>query len=227
MVVLTTQPLDEPSIQQYELFVFGELLAVSLLGAGSVFFIAILNSIFITLSLLYQPQTSILAHDLHAQFWPMLLRPVGVELLVAGVTYLWVSNAMKYMSLSYIAREEALRQKEQAVQGQLELQQNIERLSHAYADAANQKVFVPLQLQHYRKDLWAIIGTFNALQMRLQHVQQTEMELKRTDNELNSLKQTILQYSNSLNRKEINIKQPVQTKTVLDPLLAAIRDQNR
>src|SRR2546422_166845 len=35
LVILTTHPFDEPSIQQYELFVFGELLAVSLLNARS------------------------------------------------------------------------------------------------------------------------------------------------------------------------------------------------
>lgn len=227
MVVLTTQPLDEPSIQQYELFVFGELLSVSLLGAGSVFFLALFNSAFITLSLLFQPQTTILAYDLHTQFWPMLLRPVGLELLVAGVTYLWVSNAMRYMSQSYQAQELALEQKEQATQAQIQLQQNIEQLSHAYADAANQKSFIPVPLQEYRKDLWAIIATYNALQMRLQHVHQTEQELRRTMDELQTLKQAIMYYSNGLDRKEIDIKHPVQTKTVLDLLLSAIRDLQR
>ncbi|GCE50548.1 hypothetical protein EI42_04369 [Thermosporothrix hazakensis] len=50
---------------------------VSLLGARSVFFVALFNSVFICLSLLYQPQTPTLATDLHTRFRPMVLRPIG------------------------------------------------------------------------------------------------------------------------------------------------------
>ncbi|GCF10460.1 hypothetical protein [Dictyobacter arantiisoli] len=227
MVVLTTQPLDEPSIQQYELFVFGELLAVSLLNAGSVFPVAIFNSLFIVLSLLYQPQTAILAHDLQSQFWPLLLRPIGVQFLVAGVSYLWVSNAMRYMSLSFSAQEEALKQKELAEKDRQVLQQDIARLTQTYADAANKKVVITVPLHAYRQDFWSIIETYNALQLRLKHSQKNDQELQKVQLELDTLKNAIVQYSYGLNQRKISPWQPVQTKTALDPLLAAFRDHQR
>src|SRR5579884_709685 len=98
MVIFTTIPLDGPSIQQYELFVFGELLAVSLLNARSVYLVAAFNSAIIIISLVFQPHTPMLDQDLQTQFWPMLVRPVAVQLLVAGVTYLWVSGAISYLA---------------------------------------------------------------------------------------------------------------------------------
>lgn len=108
ILVLTAMPLDNLSIQLYELFIFGELLAVSLLNAHSVFFIAIFNSLFITASLLYQPQIRMLSLGLQIQFWPILVLLVSVQLLVASVTYLWVSSApQESITLLVEAIEEA------------------------------------------------------------------------------------------------------------------------
>jgi hypothetical protein len=98
MVVFTTMPLDSLNIQLYELFIFGELLAVSLLNARSVFFIALFNSLFIIASLLYQPQIRTLSLDLQIQFWPILVLLVSIQLLVAGVTYFWVSTPLPEIS---------------------------------------------------------------------------------------------------------------------------------
>ena len=79
MVIFTTLPLDEPSIQQYELFVFGELLCVSLLTPGYVFIVMLYNIAIIASSLFLQSHTIMLAQDLQTQWAPMLIRPLGVQ----------------------------------------------------------------------------------------------------------------------------------------------------
>ena len=56
LVLLT--PLDEPSIQLYDLYIMAELLAVSLLPARNVFVIALADSIIILASLVIQPHLS-------------------------------------------------------------------------------------------------------------------------------------------------------------------------
>jgi hypothetical protein len=47
----------------------------------------------ISLSLFFQPHTAMLTQDLQAQLIPLLVRPVGVQILVAFVTWLWVKSA--------------------------------------------------------------------------------------------------------------------------------------
>jgi hypothetical protein len=64
IIIFTTTPFDETSIQIYDLFIMTELLAVSLLPPRSVFIVAIANSAVILASLLYEPHTPVLAMDL-------------------------------------------------------------------------------------------------------------------------------------------------------------------
>jgi hypothetical protein len=226
LVILTTRPFDEPSIQQYELFVFGELLAVSLLNARSVFLVAIFNSAFIGASLMYQePKMDTLIHDLHSQFLPMLVRPIAVQLLVAGVTYLWVSNATNHMTRAYqaeitatAAQRVAEEQKEREKQERLDLQVNIERVVHTYAHAMNNRITTKIAIGDYEPVLWPLINVFNSLQNRLQHASQVEQELQQLRNAIASSTELIYQ-------NEFLIQQPIQTRTALDPLFAALKDQ--
>ncbi len=227
MVVLTTMPLDEPSIQQYELFAFGELLAVSLLNARTVFFVAIFNSLFITASLLYQPHTPILDLDLQAQFLPMLARPVGVQLLVAGVTYLWVSSATTFNARASqaeieatVARQEAEKQREQAEQERLHLQRNVERVVKKYAHAMNQRIITKIPISDYEPVLWPLINVFNSLQNRLQRTNKMEQDLQHLD-------QAITTCTEMIYEGRFFVEHSPHTKTKLDMLLAAVREQNR
>ncbi|GHO90583.1 hypothetical protein KSF_006310 [Reticulibacter mediterranei] len=226
LVILTTQPFDEPSLQQYELFVFGELLAVSLLNARSVFLVAILNSTFIGMSLVYQePKTAMLLQDLQTQFLPLLLRPIAVQLLVAGVTYLWVSNATTHMTLAYQAKMTALaaqrvaeEQKEREKQERLGLQEHIERVVHIHAAAMNTHSTTKIPISEYEPVLWPLINVFNSLQNRLQHANQVENELQQLHDCIASCTELIYQNTFSLQR-------PMQTRTALDPFFLALRDQ--
>lgn len=225
LVILTTMPLDEPSIQQYELFVFGELLAVSLLNARSVFPVALFNCGFIIASLLYQPHTHALNLDLHVQFWPMLVCPIGVQLLVAGVTSLWVSSATGSMTRAYKAEQAATaaqqvaeRQRELSEQERKLLQESIERVVQNHANVMNQHTPTKIPLQEYEPVLWPLINVFNSLQNRLQRSQHMEKDLQQLD-------QAIARCTHHFYQGGITALQTLQTKTALDPLLVALREQ--
>lgn len=226
LVILTTNPFDEPSIQQYELFVFGELLAVSLLNARSVFLVAIFNSAFITASLLYQvPKTNTFVQDLHVQFWAMLVRPVGVQMLVAGVTYLWVASATNYMTRAYqaeilatSAQRVAEEQKEREREERINLQENIGRVVNTYATAMNNRTIIKIPISDYEPVLWPLINVFNSLQNRLQHAGQIEQESQQ-------LHRAIAGYTEMIYQGEFSLQNPAHTRTALDPLLTALKDK--
>jgi hypothetical protein len=227
MVIFTTLPLDEPSVQQYELLVFGELLAVSLLNARSVFLVAIFNSFIVVVSMVYQPHTLILDQDLQTQFWPMLLRPVAVQLLVAGVAYLWVSSATNYIARAYEAERVATgaqqiaeEQKEAAEQERQRMQASIERVVHNHANAMNQRIITKIPLTEYEPVLWPLVNVFNSLQNRLQHSHQTESDLQLINQAITTCAEMLLEGKWSL-------EQPPQTKTSLDMLFTALREQVR
>ncbi|GHO72100.1 hypothetical protein KSC_109920 [Ktedonobacter sp. SOSP1-52] len=94
MVVLTSIPFDPPTLQQYDLFVFGEVVAVSLLAPEWVWGIAAYNIGFIIWSLFFQEyKDAAFLYELQSQFWAILVRPVAIQFVVAGVTYLWVKGA--------------------------------------------------------------------------------------------------------------------------------------
>src|SRR5207245_5433339 len=66
-----------------------------LIPPQSIFILALFNSLFIYLDLIYQQHTSVLANDLATQFIPVMIRPVGLQIIIAGVAYLWVRSATR------------------------------------------------------------------------------------------------------------------------------------
>lgn len=230
LVILTTQPFDEPSIQQYELFVFGELLAVSLLNARSVFLVGIFNSLFIgaSLAMINQgliPAQQAMLTDLHSQFLPVLVRPIAVQMLVAGVTYLWVANATSHMTRAYkaeitatAAQRAAEEQEARERQLRIDLQENIQRVVHTYAEAMNSRVTTKIAISDYDPVLWPLINVFNSLQNRLQHVNQVEQEVLQ-------LHQAIATCTELIYQNESFIQNPAPTRTALDQLLIALKDR--
>lgn len=70
-----------------------ELLAVSLLPAGSVFLVALLCSLFIVGNLLLRPHSPDLERLLATSGYQVILQPILMQIMVAIVSYLWVRSA--------------------------------------------------------------------------------------------------------------------------------------
>lgn len=219
MVIFTTLPLDAPSIQQYELLVFGELLAVSLFRPRRVFLVAFLNSLIIVISLIFQPHTAMLNQDLQMQFWPMLVRPIGVQMLVAGVTYLWVTNALSYIARANQAEAQAMLAQQAAEKEQQQLQEHIKTIARKHAESMNSRQTIKLSLHEFEPVLWPLINSYNSLQYRLHHAHITETQLLH-------LSRAIQECTEKIHRGE-SVHHLTWTRTRLDGLLIAMREQQR
>ena len=218
MVIFTTWPLDEPSIQQYELFVFGELLCVSLLAPGSVFIIMVYNMAVIAVSLIWQPHDPALMHDMQSQFLPILIRPIAVQLLVAFVSFLWVSGTNKAAKRADKAEMIARLEHELADQKQ-ELEAGIQQLLDVHVAIANGDLSARAPLSQGNV-LWQIASALNTLLVRFQRASLAEREAYRVEEAVKNHVQGI--------QRAKAYKQPVilpLTRTIIDPLIAELQGQ--
>ena len=219
-IIFTTRPYDEPSIQQYELFVFGELLCVSLLAPNSVFIVMMYNiavivtSLFLPLSL--QPRTASFILDLQTQWAPILIRPVAVQLLVAFVCWLWVHSASQAIKRADRAEMVAKLEHELSEQKR-ELEVGIQQILQTHVEIANGnlKARAPLNQDNA---LWQIARALNNLLVRLQRANQAEIRLQRVDKAVNVTVQAI-QYAEQTNQAP----HIFLTQTEIDPLIAALQ----
>lgn len=219
-IIFTTRPFDEPSIQQYELFVFGELLCVSLLAPNSVFIVMAYNvaiiaiSLFLPLSL--QPRTINFVQDLQTQWIPILVRPVAIQVLVASVCWLWVRSASQ--AIKRADRAEMIARLEHELSEQKrELEVGIQQILQTHVEVANGnlKARAPLNQDNV---LWQIARALNNLLVRLQRTSQAEVRLQQVEKAVNMTVQRV-QYAEQMNQ-EPHI---VLTQTEIDPLLAALQ----
>jgi hypothetical protein len=221
-IVLIT-PLNETELQLYDLFIISELLAVSLLPVRSVFIIAVLNSAFVYIDLMVHKHTAVLSIDLQTQFIPVLARPVGLQLIIAGVVFLWVNSATQAIGRANKAEMVAMLEHTIAEQGmQIEkekqaLEESIQQIVQAHVNATNGQLITRIPYPP-AKVLWPLVGVVNALWIRLKHSQQNEIELQQ-------LKQAISVYTALVYRASISSQQPLsiqRTGTALDPLILSI-----
>jgi hypothetical protein len=217
LVVLTSTPFDEPSLQQYELFVFGELLAVSLITPASVFAVGIFNIGFISWSLVFQtPKDPHLIAVLQTQFAPIWIRPVAVQFLVAGVTYLWVISATKAIARANQAEMIAKLEHEMADQKR-DLEAGIQQILQTHVQVANGNFNARAPLTHDNV-LWQIAQALNNLLIRFQRAVQAERELKR-------LEEAISASVGSIQQADVDKQTPVlqPTRTSLDRMIAVLQ----
>jgi len=223
LVIVSARPLDVADTQLYDLFVMGELLTVSLLPVFCVFIVAFLNSAFIVVDLLYQPRTQALMAVLQKEFSAILIRPIAVQLIVAGVAAIWVYSAGKALERANRAEmvatlEHALSEQRAVVeQEKQELEASIQQLIQVHVDATKGQVVSRIPYPP-AKVLWPLVGVINSLWVRLRQSQQTEQELQQ-------LKRMMASYTEIVQRSN-RLGQPLplpRTGTELDPLILSIK----
>ena len=219
------RPMDAASIQLYDLYTIIELLVVSLLPARYVFVAAFLHSIYIGVDLaLLHPRTPGLNEALQTQLIPALVRPIGLQLMVAGVAFIWVYSATRAIIRANRAEmlatlEHTIAEQRAAIeQEKQELEESIQQLVKAHVDAANGQIATRIPYPP-AKALWPLVGVINSLWVRLHHSQQV-------DHELQQLKQAISTYNERVQRAAA-LSQPSlpigRTGTDLDALMLSIR----
>ena len=227
-VILTTTPFDETSIQLYDLYAIADLLAVSLLAARYVLVFVLANSLFIWLTLRFQLHNAVLAHDLRTQFIPILVSSVGLQIITAGVAYIWIASATRAIQRAERAEMVATLEHMMAEErtsfelARQQLEESIQHLVRTHAESMNGQTIAKIPYPPDAKVLWPLVGVINSLWMRLQRAHHTEHELQQ-------LKQAIAGYAEVLQRATYSA-QPVpiyHTRTELDALIMAVNNLQR
>ncbi len=169
----------------FDLLVFGELFAVSLLPESAVFIVALINILFIVGVLLGGPTRTgeLLALLQTPAIADAIVRPVALQVGVAGVSYLWVRSARKALeradrATTIAALEHSLVQQGQVIARQKQqLEWSIQQIVETHTRVANGDLSARVPLTEDNV-LWQVAGLLNNTLTRLQHLQRTESELQ-------------------------------------------------
>lgn len=202
----------------FDLLVFVELFAVSLLPETTVFLAAAINVAFIVGTLFLLPNQEMRALLQTSQAVDAIVRPVTIQIGVAFVCYLWVRSAKKALeradrATTIAALEHTLAQQgQQVAQQKQQLEQSIQQIVEAHMRVARGDYSARVSLAQ-DSSLWQVAGLLNNTLARLQHLQQNETELKQVQQAVNSLGEAMRR----ANGRPISWP---QTGTIFDGLIA-------
>jgi hypothetical protein len=221
MLSLLTTPggLDVSNLPTFDLLAEALLVSVAFFPPWSIFIVLLVNSLFILLDLAFQPHAAALGHYLAVNTYDVLIRPIILQIIVAGVTFLWVRSATDAIVRADRAEELATleQQKLELQERQLEQKRQIDYgiqqilQTHVLVANGNFKARAPLAQDNI---LWQIAWSLNNLLARLQHYHQLENEQKRTAQALEQFVEAI--------RVAKAIGQPIsieRTGTIIDRLI--------
>ena len=186
-LMLLTSPmgLDVSDLPVFDVLLVSELIAVSLLPAISVFPVALGNMLFTIVVLLFAPRTMELNMVLNSTMaYNTILQPLGLQIIVAVVSYIWVRSALRALARADRAEEISQLQRREAELLRREaefnhsLTQGSEHLLQVLVRAANgdQGVRSALTQDH---PLWRIGNALNVLLTRVGRMANAEQEIKR------------------------------------------------
>ncbi len=224
ITIISHLQLNMVGIECYGLFVFAELLSISLLPIRFVFIFAVLDSVFIILDYLYQPKSPFLIMDVGSNGLIVVAIGVSLQVLVAGISSMWVFTASaaskRANRAELMAKVESLVAEQHATadQEKQELEESIQQLVQAHVDASNGQLVSRIPYPP-AKVLWPIVGVLNSLWMR-------RYDALRTENELQRLKQSISSYNELLLKAMQVPNQPlpsIRTGTDIDLLIISLQ----
>lgn len=205
-------------LPQFDLMVQAEFVAITLLRPKSVFVMAFLHCAFIFGAILLLPHSPEFAPILAANEYEIFLRPVTLQIIVAFVTYLWVTSAQQAVKradraevIAELERRELERQQQEITLKQ-QLDDGIQQIlqTHVQVSNGNFSARAPLNQENV---LWRISYSLNNLLARLQSLNYAEQELQRAKAETARLVEAV---------HRAKLGQPVRlerTGTHLDPLI--------
>jgi hypothetical protein len=208
-VILIMAPLNGASIQILDLFIIGELLAATLLPVRYMLLVALYNSLFIWLNISASSNNP-------EMILPLLIRTVGLQFMVAGITSIYMHNTTQAI-ISGDQAETLAMLEHTLIEQRKELETGIEQIlqTHVAVANGNPNVRVPLAQDHM---LWQIARAFNNLLVRFQRALVSERELQRVEDAVTSTV-NIIQKS-AQQRQQVHIP---FTHTAIDPLIASIQ----
>lgn len=195
-VMLLTSPmgLDVANLPVFDVLIVSELIAVSLLPAVSVFPIALGNIFFILGDIALQPHTPALKQLLSSGMaYDVIIQPIGLQIIVAVVTYLWVRSALRAIARADRA-EEVAELKRRDAERTHQLETGIQQLLQTQVRAANGDQMVRANLSQDNV-LWQVGVSLNMLLTRLQ---KAGREASRAESENQQLRAEVARLTGAL-----------------------------
>jgi hypothetical protein len=207
-LMLLTSPmgLDVSNLPVFDVLLVSELIAVSLLPALSVFPVALGNIFFTIAVLMFAPRTMELNMVLTSNMaYDTILQPIGLQIIVALVCYIWVRSALRALARADRAEEIAQLQRRET-----ELLRREDHLLQVLVRAANgdHRVRSALNQDH---PLWRIGNALNVLLTRVGRMSNAEQEINR-------LRMTIAQLTERIFGWERGGRQAPQPTISVTPL---------
>jgi hypothetical protein len=174
-------------LPSYDVLVLGVVVAGSLLTPGAAFLMAFVNCIAIIVDFFWlQSPNAALATEINQDGLGLLLgRPIGLEIAVAVVAFLWVSGTINAARRADRAEELAALEHAYAEQRR-QLEIGVQQILATHVRIANGDFGARAPLTQDNV-LWQIAVSLNNLLGRLQKAGQAEYRLQRTDEEIDRL----------------------------------------
>ena len=182
-IATTPGGLNMMVLPLYSLLVLPLVCAVSFLPPWWVFVVALGNSVFTLISLVYLPQTAELNALLSINFAGVVTPIILSQLIVSIVSFLWVRSTMQALTRADRAEELARLEHDLALEAEAaaerkqQLESSIQQIVETHRRIANgdYHVRIPLTADNV---LWPIAGSLNNLLARVQGWRQDLVELQ-------------------------------------------------
>ena len=247
--ILTTHGGIGPSnLPLFDLMVQALCVAVSLLAPQTVFLVALVNCIFIVLTLFNGPVTPELYHLVRTETNRILVQPITLQIIVSIVTFVWASSATSAIKRADRAEEirslqlRELEQQQREIEQKQQIEYGIEQILMTHVKAANGDFTARAPLAR-DNILWQIARSLNNLLARLQGYNQMAIDLRRAQQEIatqhtsfgsvDSAQRELLQTKqaaaqlieavNVARNKHTPVATPSASGTVIDDVIMALR----
>ena len=174
--------LGNDAVAVFDLLIYAELLAVSLLPALSVFPVALINCAFILVAIfsLRPPTSETLSQPVFLT--NLLVEPLTLQLFVAVVTYLWVASTEREVARADQA-ELVIALERRAAEERRQLESDIQQLLATLTRVANGDTQARVTLSQDRT-LWQVGVSLNTLLARMQGTDAAGYTLRRTEEQV-------------------------------------------
>lgn len=175
--------LAPENVGLFDLLVYPELFAASLLPVNWVFAWALTNSTFVILAFTYAPRTHLMAQLLAANGPSIIERPIQVQILVSVVLWLWIRNATN--AIKRADRAEEISRLQRVVADQMlekvnqkrQLDTEIQQIELALDQSAVGNLNARVALQSGNV-LWSISGKLNNFISRFKRIMQEQRRMQ-------------------------------------------------
>ena len=169
----------------FDILLLGDLISISTLEPGSIFFVALGNLVLVPLAVFGGNSASVLVTGDVRPVIGLIVQPVIMQLMTAIVAYLWASSVLRSLRRADYAEQSALLRKYDDAERR-DLEEGLRQLLAAHAALANGNYAIRAPtLKH--PVLWQMSNSLNNIAARSSHLAEDEAVLRRVQEDAHRL----------------------------------------